>query len=223
MDGIFIDEVPSSTEFVEYMASLASAIKTILNRSVLVPNKAALDGAAASLEKGTASGEDEGVSATASTAAAEARLAEAEAPPAPPAPARLADATTPPPTTPPPPGGALTPVSSSTAVVIYNPGVVVDPIFYQAADYVVAFENAAAAWQLPAVRQGLSRLPRALLPRSVVIAHSAAGGAAGVARASRRAAEAGCVGQFVTGKGGYTEWCPDWMEFVGEMAGRTLI
>lgn len=228
MDGIFIDEVPSSTEFVEYMAALASAIKTTLNRNILEPTG---DSSKAAVVEGTASGEDEEARAAPATETASAEAAAEVPAPAPiaatPAGKSLAaDATTPPPTpplrntttntTPPLP-------STSSAVVIYNPGVVVDPIFYQAADYVVAFENAAAAWQLPAVRQGLARLPRALLPRSVVVAHSAAGGAVGVAQASRRAAEAGCVGQFVTGRAGYTEWCEDWMGFVGEMARRTLI
>lgn len=234
MDGIFIDEVPSSTEFVEYMAALASAIKTTLNRNILEPTG---DSSKAAIIEGTASGEDEEARAAAATETAPAE-APAEAPAPAPAPiaatpagkSLAADATTPPPT--PPLRNTTTTTtttaspplpSTSSAVVIYNPGVVVDPIFYQAADYVVAFENAAAAWQLPAVRQGLARLPRALLPRSVVVAHSAAGGAVGVAQASRRAAEAGCVGQFVTGRAGYTEWCEDWMGFVGEMARRTLI
>lgn len=215
MDGIFIDEVPSSTEFVEYMAALATAIKTTLNRNILVPidDKEVLEG--------TIPGEDEEDEDEAkANAATEAAPAEAEAAPSAPSGKPLvADASTPPPTPPPAARGRSGPASS--ALVIYNPGVVVDPIFYQAADYVVAFENAAAAWQLPAVRQGLARLPRALLPRSVVVAHSAAAG--GVAQASRRAAEAGCVGQFVTGRAGYTEWCADWMGFVGEMARRTLI
>ncbi|KAF3761883.1 hypothetical protein M406DRAFT_234055, partial [Cryphonectria parasitica EP155] len=104
VDGIFIDETPSSTEFVEYLAALANAGRTILNRNVLVPKMV-----------------------TTATAGAE---------------------------------------------VIYNPGVVVDPIFYQAADYIVAFENAAQQWVNPVVRQGFARLPRALVRRSVAVAHS---------------------------------------------------
>lgn len=248
MDGIFIDEVPSSTEFVEYMAALANATKTILNRNVLVPNSlteklnataaaAAAAASAGSDEEATAADEEgvPSISVPAEAAAAgSAQLA---------GPAAAAHAHTDPSTPSAPPGGALTP-SSSSAVVIYNPGVVVDPIFYQAADHVVAFENAARAWTLPVVRQGLSRLPRALLPRSVVVAHSAEGPRSSSGRARgrgengeeeeeeeacatvklcRKAAGMGCVGQFVTSRGGYTEWCPDWMEFVGEMAKRTQI
>lgn len=120
------------------------------------------------------------------------------------------------------PSGAITP-STSSAIVIYNPGVVVDPIFYQAADYIVAFENSSAQWKNPVVVRGLKRLPKPLLQRSIPVAHSAGGGFVEVSQLSRRAAELGCLGQFVTSRPGYTEWCESWEEFVGEMARRTMI
>lgn len=120
------------------------------------------------------------------------------------------------------PSGAITP-STSSAIVIYNPGVVVDPIFYQAADYIVAFENSSAQWKNPVVVRGLKRLPKPLLQRSIPVAHSAGGGFVEVSQLSRRAAELGCLGQFVTSRPGYTEWCESWDEFVGEMARRTMI
>ncbi|PSR76989.1 Spherulation-specific family 4 [Coniella lustricola] len=147
--GIFVDETPSSTEFVEYMAVLSRAAKTALNR-----NEAA---------------------------------------------------------------------SQHPAIVIYNPGVVVDPIFYRAADYVVAFENAASQWTHPAVCGGMARLPRALLRRSIVIAHSSWGHGArkdaeAVTHLSKKAAEMGCMGHFITSRDGYTQWCGAWDDFVAEMA-----
>lgn len=37
MDGIFIDETPSDTEYVEYLATLSNAAKTALDRSILKP------------------------------------------------------------------------------------------------------------------------------------------------------------------------------------------
>lgn len=203
VDGIFIDETPSSNEFVEYLATLANAAKTILNRNVLAP---------------VSQLEDEG---NASRTKTDAATITAEATPPKDGDDDEDDITPPPPPQPLLPG-VLTPTTSS-AVVIYNPGVVVDPIFYQAADYVVAFENAARHWTNPAVRQGFSRLPRPLVSRSVAVAHSAAGGLVEVGQVSRRAADTGCLGVFVTSKPGYTEWCPVWDEFVGEMARRTLI
>lgn len=194
VDGIFMDETPSSTEFVEYMAALSNAAKTILNRNVLVPTETTTNTTTATPNTKP---EDE------REAVEHAGTAEDE------------DAAGNPP-------GPSTPPASS-AVVIYNPGVVVDPIFYQAADYVVAFENAARQWGDAAVRQGFSRLPPALAARSVAVAHGAEFGLVEVAQVSRRAAEAGCRGAFVTSRGGYTEWCPSWAEFVADMARRTAI
>lgn len=218
VDGIFIDETPSSTEYVQYLAALSIGAKTILNRNILVPIPAGsnLDGSAQS---------DAAPEADNAAAAAESEEAEAEAAAAVPATAAIpavasvASAAATPPQL---PTGALTP-STSSAVVIYNPGVVVDPIFYQAADYIVAFENASAQWKNPVVEQGLRRLPKPLRQRSIPVAHSAAGGFVEVAQLSRRAAELGCLGQFVTSRPGYTEWCASWNEFVGEMARRTMI
>lgn len=243
VDGIFIDETPSSTELVEYMATLANAAKTILNRNVIVPASLVVDGAAESRTEngkgeGQVGGEWEqatGGTTTTSTAATPATNA-AEVPevsaatPSPatttttniPAPATAEDGTDTPQAATPSAAGALTP-SLSSAVVIYNPGVVVDPIFYQAADYVVAFENSARAWSHPAVAQGWHRLPRPLAARSVAVAHGAGGGLVEVGQMCRRAAEAGCGGLFVTSRPGYTEWCPSWREFVEDIARRTMV
>lgn len=187
MDGIFIDEVPSSTEFVQYLATLSTAAKILLNRNFPV-------------EAARGDGPKE------ATAAKEAGVS--------PLPAT--------PTTNTPPPGTVSP-SNSTAIVIYNPGVVIDPIFYQAADYVVAFENASGQWASPDVRQQFARLARPLRERSIAVAHSAAGGAAEVGLLGRACAEIGCPGLFVTTQPGYTDWCPFWAEFVRDMARRTMI
>lgn len=118
---------------------------------------------------------------------------------------------------------APSPPSNSTAVVIYNPGVVVDPIFYLAADYIVAFENASRQWNAPAVTQGFSRLPRPLRKKSIAVAHSAAGGFVEIGQLSRKCFELGCPGQFITTRPGYEDWCPSWPEFVKEMARRAAV
>lgn len=187
MDGIFIDEVPSSTEFVQYLATLSTAAKILLNRNFAanVPEKKDPDGTT------TAKEADVNLSLPTSTA-----------------------------NTPPP--GTASP-SNSTAMVIYNPGVVIDPIFYQAADYVVAFENASGQWASPEVRQQFARLPQQLRERSIAVAHSAAGGAAEVGALGRGCAEMGCPGLFVTTQPGYTDWCPFWAEFVRDVARRTKV
>ncbi|KAI3391442.1 hypothetical protein diail_7350 [Diaporthe ilicicola] len=207
VDGIFFDEVPSSTEFVQYMASLSTATKTILNRNPL-PGHA---------------GDDEDQSAEANdVSAGELDLASPTSTASPVSPRAPAPAS---PSASWPPAGLTSPLlpPNSTAVVIYNPGVVVDPIFYQAADYIVAFENASRQWNAPAVTQGFSRLPRPLRKKSIAVAHSAAGGFVEIGQLSRKCYELGCSGQFITTRPGYEEWCPSWPEFVQEMARRTAI
>lgn len=214
VDGVFIDETPSSTQYVQYLAALANAIKTILNRNGLDTAK---------LSALTASDEDATAPPTASEDKAETNDNTSEeqqhhanttttttttnsSP---------ATATTP---TFPPSSGALTP-SASSALVIYNPGVVVDPIFYQAADYIVAFENTCAQWGGGRTAAALARLPAPLVRRSIPVAHSASGPDE-VARLGRRAADLGCLGVFVTSQPGYTDWCVGWEGFVADVARR---
>lgn len=203
VDGIFFDEVPSSTVFVQYMTSLANATKTILNRNP------------ASEQAGDDA--DEGAEAN------DVSAAELD-PTSPTSTASPASPRSPGAATRPPPGvAAPLPPPNSTAIVIYNPGVVVDPIFYLAADYIVAFENASRQWNAPAVTQGFSRLPRPLRKKSIAVAHSAAGGFVEIGQLSRKCFELGCPGQFITTRPGYEDWCPSWPEFVKEMARRTAI
>lgn len=175
MDGIFIDEVPSSTDFMEYLATISNAAKVLLDRNVpaAVANK---DNYPKELTP-----KDMDINL-------------------------------------PPPQGTKSP-SNSTATVIYNPGVVLDPIFYEAADHVVAFENATGEWTSAAVQEQLAALAPALRSRSAAVAHSEAGGAEGVREAGRGCRGWGCSGVFVSSREGYTEWCPHWEEFVREVAG----
>lgn len=197
VDGIFFDEVPSSTVFVQYMTSLANATKTILNRNP-APEDAGDDADESGDANDVSSAELDSASPTSTASPASPR-----------APAATSSAS-----------AAPTPQSKSTAIVIYNPGVVVDPIFYLAADYIVAFENASRQWNAPAVTQGFARLPRPLRKKSIAVAHSAAGGFVEIGQLSRKCFELGCPGQFITTRPGYEDWCPSWPEFVKEMSRR---
>ncbi|KUI53111.1 Spherulin-4 [Cytospora mali] len=194
VDGIFIDEVPSSTEFVQYLATLSSAAKIILNRTsaVEVPE---------------------------TNNPTEVTTKDADVNLLPPTSTTITLSPPPPPQA---EQGTASP-SNSTAIVIYNPGVVIDPIFYQAADYVVAFEDASRRWTSPAVREQFARLPRSLRKRSIAVVHSTDGGAREVGLLGRRCFEMGCPGQFITTQPGYTDWCPFWADFVRDMARRTMI
>lgn len=208
VDGIFFDEVPSSTVFVQYMTSLANSTKTILNRNP-APEQA---------------GDDTDEIAEANQVSASELDPTSPISNASPASPRSPAAASASPVTRAPPGlAAPSPPSNSTAVVIYNPGVVVDPIFYLAADYIVAFENSSRQWNAPAVTQGFSRLPRPLRKKSIAVAHSAAGGFVEIGQLSRKCFELGCPGQFITTRPGYEDWCPSWPEFVKEMARRAAV
>lgn len=188
------------------MTSISNATKTILNRNP-IPGHAGDDDADHSSEANDVSAD-------------EFDLASPKPPTSPVAP--RAPAPSSPSASRPPPGlTAPSPPPNSTAVVIYNPGVVVDPIFYLAADYIVAFENTTRQWNAPVVTQGFSRLPRPLRKKSIAVAHSAAGGFVEIGQLSRKCYELGCSGQFITTRPGYEEWCPSWPEFVQEMARRT--
>lgn len=199
VDGIFFDEVPSSTVFVQYMTSLANATKTILNRGPAPEEE----------DTGGDAGES-GEATDAPAAGPDSAPPTSTASPASPRAAAAASSTVAAPSLPP----------KSTAIVIYNPGVVVDPIFYLAADYIVAFENASRQWNAPAVTQGFARLPRPLRNKSIAVAHSAAGGFVEIGQLSRKCFELGCPGQFITTRPGYEDWCPSWPEFVKELSRR---
>ena len=208
VDGIFFDEVPSSTVFVQYMTSLANATKTILNRNP-TPEDAGDDADESGEANDVSAAELDPASPTSTASPVSPRAPAATSPSAASrAPQGLAAPSAPP---------------KSTAIVIYNPGVVVDPIFYSAADYIVAFENASRQWNAPAVTQGFARLPRPLRKKSIAVAHSAAGGFVEIGQLSRKCFELGCPGQFITTRPGYEDWCPSWPEFVNEMARRTAI
>lgn len=198
VDGIFFDEVPSSTVFVQYMTSLANTTKTILNRNPAPEEDMGddADGDGQANDASAAGLDSASPTSTASPASPRAPAAASSTPAAP------------------------SPPSNSTAIVIYNPGVVVDPIFYLAADYIVAFENASRQWNAPAVSQGFARLPRPLRKKSIAVAHSAAGGFVEIGQLSRKCFELGCPGQFITTRPGYEDWCPSWPEFVKEMSRR---
>ncbi|KAK0701541.1 Spherulation-specific family 4-domain-containing protein [Apiosordaria backusii] len=67
-------------------------------------------------------------------------------------------------------------ILSPTATVVYNPGIFPDYGYYDSADYVVPFENAAGEWGGAYVRDNIKMLPRELRGRSIVIAHSCGDG-----------------------------------------------
>ncbi|KAM0325922.1 hypothetical protein ACHAQA_007227 [Verticillium albo-atrum] len=83
------------------------------------------------------------------------------------------------------------------AVLAYNPGVVVEPRWYDDADYVVVFEQSARHWATYFESQGLPQIPASLRPKAVAVVHTCSGGtdAAGAADAAALGAIAHAEGQ----------------------------
>lgn len=195
VDGIFIDETPQGTEFIEYLTNLSNTAKTLLDRTILKPVEDATTATAARKQKEEADTGDIKEAVVVEGHDEETRTCPKDAP-------------------------AAATVSSS-APVIYNPGVVVDPAFYRTADYIVVYENPVSLWDDKWVRAGFDRLLPPLRARSIIIAHSAEG-EDGVVDITNKTLEEGFLGQFITTTPGYESWCPFWGEYCADLARRCL-
>jgi len=100
------------------------------------------------------------------------------------------------------------------SLVILNPGIFADPAFYQLADFVVVFENAAAEWGSEYVRANLATLPSELRRKSIAIAHSETCIQKQVQFSVDAVIGSGLAGHFATATSGYDEFCPNWGTYV---------
>ncbi|KAK4448005.1 Spherulation-specific family 4-domain-containing protein [Podospora aff. communis PSN243] len=98
-------------------------------------------------------------------------------------------------------------------LIIYNPGIFVQPAYYELADYVVVFENAASEWSSDYVRDNLALLAENLRSRSVAIAHSQ-GCVEEQQQFCNGVLAAGFAGHFSTGMPGYTRFCQHWENYI---------
>ncbi|CRK42775.1 hypothetical protein HYQ45_002379 [Verticillium longisporum] len=114
----------------------------------------------------------------------------------------------------PAPGGA----PGRDAVLALNPGVVVEPRWFEDADYVVVFEQSAQHWDDYFVGEGLPQIPHALRPKSVAIVHTVNSRSAGAL--ARRICRLGLGGAYLTDEvdGGYTRWPSMWEDEVEMLA-----
>lgn len=106
------------------------------------------------------------------------------------------------------------------AITVYNPGVVPSPSYYDAADYVVSFEQSQQHWNLDSVKQTLASLSPAHCSKSIAIIHSctgspsadAEGGDDGVRDLVRQIKTLGFAGMYATHQmgGGFTNWPQSW-------------
>ncbi|KAK5662695.1 hypothetical protein OQA88_8611 [Cercophora sp. LCS_1] len=114
--------------------------------------------------------------------------------------------------------------AGSPPTVIYNPGVFAHPSHYESADYIVVFENEVGEWDSSYVEANLAKLPEDLRRRSVAIGHSAMCVEQQL-KFVDKVVTAGLAGHFATAVPGYTEFCPNWQEYVryADKAGKETL
>ncbi|KAK4223257.1 Spherulin-4 [Podospora fimiseda] len=107
------------------------------------------------------------------------------------------------------------------AIIIYNPGIFPQSVkYYDSADYIIPFENEADQWESEYVQINLVNLSDELKAKSIAIAHSCKEWNQQVGIVEEAIGKHGFAGHFVTGVGGYTEWCGLWEEYVRMTAAR---
>lgn len=106
------------------------------------------------------------------------------------------------------------------SVNVYNPGVVASPAYFDAADYIVTFEQSEQHWNLDSARKSLSSLSPGQSCKSIAIIHSRqAHQRNGLEALVRQVKSMGFAGLYVTNQlgGGFTHWPEQWDRLVGEV------
>ena len=109
-------------------------------------------------------------------------------------------------------------------LVIYNPGVVIDGAFFDAADYVVTFEQAWNHWALlQSTDQTALQVAPDLRHKTLAIIHSFANAGDRLEQVMDNARRMGLAGLYVTEQdgGGFTWWPKAWDKFVAVLDGES--
>jgi Spherulation-specific family 4 len=100
--------------------------------------------------------------------------------------------------------------------ITFNPGVVVDPQFYNMADTVIVFENSWAEFNT----SFLSKMSWDLLEKSTVLVHNFTGNDAMQADLINNITDANVGGLLITTSDGYTDMSSLWLQFCEELADK---
>jgi hypothetical protein len=98
----------------------------------------------------------------------------------------------------------------------FNPGVVVDPLFYNMTDTVIVFENSLGGFNTTFP----STMSRDLLENSTVLVHNFTGKDAMQADPINNTTDAIVGGLLITTSDGYTDMSSLWLQFCGELADK---
>lgn len=107
------------------------------------------------------------------------------------------------------------------AIVIYNPGVVIDRAFFSNAEYIVTFEQSQAHWStLQTAGHDTAQLPSDLHSKALVIMHTCSTAGGGLESIVREVRKQGFAGLYITEQegGNFTQWPSTWDLFVRTLA-----
>ncbi|KAK4460741.1 putative cell surface spherulin 4-like protein [Cladorrhinum samala] len=118
------------------------------------------------------------------------------------------------------PASSSTSASTSNFITVNNHGIFPHSAgYFDAADYLVPFENRADEWAGEYVQVNLARLDEGARRKSVVIAHSVQGWDDYVKILDEVVEKWGFGGHFLTGVENYDGWCGGWEGYVKLCAG----
>lgn len=100
-------------------------------------------------------------------------------------------------------------------IVMLNPGVVVPRVYYDFADYIVAFEQALGHWN-NVKSEFMEAMTGGVAAKTVVMVHSCRSGEERLEELACEFRDAGILGQYVTEQmeGGYSKWSSWWDRYV---------
>ncbi|KAL6406433.1 Spherulin-4 [Ilyonectria robusta] len=106
-------------------------------------------------------------------------------------------------------------------LVVYNPGVVVERAFFDAADWIVVFEQSQQHWETPVIQEALQEVPPQHLHKSVAIVHSIGGNLNNASSLTNEIRTRRFGGLHLTEElgGGYTKWPLMWDKVAHVLAG----
>jgi hypothetical protein len=102
--------------------------------------------------------------------------------------------------------------------ITFNPGVIVDPLFYNMADSVIVFENSWAEFNTTF----LNTMSWDLLQKSTVVVHNVTGSDALQADLINNITDANIGGLLITTSDGYTDMSSLWLEFARSWRKRKM-
>ncbi|KPM40270.1 hypothetical protein AK830_g6284 [Neonectria ditissima] len=110
---------------------------------------------------------------------------------------------------------------SRPGLVAFNPGVVVQRAFFDAADWIVVFEQSQTHWNTPDIQDALQQMPADVQHKAVAIVHSLTGDLGEASQLTADIRLRGFGGLHLTEQvgGGYTAWPVMWASVAHALAG----